>query len=224
MAEGGSRGRTLRSNSGEAPASPPPAPIHTLKVVSLLLQYPEAETVEAVSGLNLEQVGPASRKQRARFAAFFEWWERQPLGELQRDYVERFELSKRCALHLTYHLHGDSRQRGLALLRLRQAYAEAGWDADPTELPDFLPLMLEFAALDPAGVELLERNREAIELVAAALREERSAYAELFGVVTESLGGLSARQVNRIRRLAAEGPPSEEVGLEPFAPPEVVPQ
>jgi nitrate reductase delta subunit len=143
---------------------------------------------------------------------------------LQRDYVERFELSKRGALHLTYHLHGDSRQRGLALLRLRQAYAEAGWEADAVELPDFLPLMLEFAALDPAGAELLERNREAIELVAAALREERSAYAELFGVITEAMGGLSARQVKRIRRLAAEGPPSEEVGLEPFAPPEVMPR
>jgi nitrate reductase molybdenum cofactor assembly chaperone NarJ/NarW len=198
--------------------------VHPLKLVSLLLQHPEAELVEALSGLSLDEVGPAGRKQRQRFAAFLEWWERQPLGELQRDYVERFELSKRCALHLTYHLHGDSRQRGLALLRLRQAYAEAGWDADPVELPDFLPLMLEFAALEGAGLELLERNREAIELVAAALRDERSAYAELLGVVTDSLGGLSARQVNRIRRLAAEGPPSEEVGLEPFAPPEVVPR
>jgi nitrate reductase molybdenum cofactor assembly chaperone NarJ/NarW len=198
--------------------------VHPLKLVSLLLQYPERELVEAVSGLNLDAVGPASRRQRTRLAAFLEWWEAQPLGELQRDYVERFELSKRCALHLTYHLHGDSRQRGLALLRLRQAYAEAGWDADPVELPDFLPLMLEFAALEETGAELLERNREAIELIAAALREERSAYAELLAVVTEEMGGLSARQASRIRRLAADGPPSEEVGLEPFAPPEVMPR
>lgn len=198
--------------------------VHPLKLCSLLLQYPQEETVEAVAELSLDEVAPVSRKQRERLGAFLAWWREQPLGELQRDYVERFELSKRGALHLTYHLHGDSRQRGLALLRLRQAYAEAGWDADPVELPDFLPLMLEFAALDPAGAELLERNREAIELVAAALRDERSAYAELLALVTEAMGGLSARQVKRIRRLAADGPPSEEVGLEPFAPPEVMPR
>jgi nitrate reductase delta subunit len=167
---------------------------------------------------------PAGRRQRGRIAAFLGWRRAQPLGELQRDHVERFELSKRGSLHLTYHLHGDSRQRGLALLRLRQAYAEAGWDADPVELPDFLPMMLEFAALEPAGLELLEGQREAIELIAAAQREDGSPYAELFAAITESMSGLSARQVNRIRRLAAQGPPSEEVGLEPFAPPEVMPR
>lgn len=198
-------------------------PIQPLKLVSLLLQYPRPEIGEALAGLDLAEVGPASRRRRARLGAFLEWRRAQPIGELQRDYVERFELSKRCSLHLTYHVHGDSRQRGLALLRLRQAYAEAGWDGDPAELPDFLPLMLEFAALEPAGMELLERHREAIELIAAALREERSPYAELFAAITDEMPGLSGRQVNRIRRLAAEGPPSEEVGLEPFAPPEVMP-
>jgi nitrate reductase delta subunit len=201
----------------------PPAPVHPLKLISLLLQYPQAEVVEAVAGLHLDQVGPASRKQRTRIAAFLEWWQARPLGELQRDYVERFELSKRCALHLTYHVHGDSRQRGLALLRLRQAYAEAGMEPDEGELPDFLPMMLEFAALVPAGKEVLERNREAIELVAAGLREEGSPYADLLDVVSEALPGLTRRQVARIKRLAAEGPPTEQVGLEPFAPPEAMP-
>jgi nitrate reductase delta subunit len=197
--------------------------VHTLKLVSLLLQYPTQPLREAVEGLDPGEVGPASRRQRARLTSFLDWWRGRSLGELQRSYVEEFEFAKQRSLHLTYHVHGDSRQRGLALLRLRQAYAEAGMEPQEGELPDFLPMMLEFAALAPAGVELLERNREAIELVAASLREGGSPYAELLGAITDALPGLSARQVNRIKRLAAEGPPSEEVGLEPFAPPEVMP-
>jgi nitrate reductase delta subunit len=200
-----------------------PEPVHPLKLVSLLLQYPTPSVREAAAALDLDEVAPASRRQRARLAAFLEWWRSRSLGELQRRYVEEFEFAKQRSLHLTYHVHGDRRQRGLALLRLRQAYAEAGLEPDERELPDFLPLMLEFAALDPSGMDLLEGSRESIELVAAGLRQGESPYAELFGVITESMPGLSARQVGRIKRLAAEGPPSEEVGLEPFAPPEVMP-
>lgn len=197
--------------------------VHSLKLVSLLLQYPEPPLREAVDALDLNEVAPLSRRQRARLEAFLEWWRRRSLGELQRAYVEEFEFAKQRSLHLTYHVHGDRRQRGLALLRLRQAYAEAGLEPDEAELPDFLPMMLEFAALHPAGREILEQNREAIELVAAGLREGGSPYAELLGIVTDAMPGLSARQVKRIKRLATEGPPSEEVGLEPFAPPEVMP-
>jgi nitrate reductase delta subunit len=198
--------------------------VHPLKVVSVALQYPQPDTHGALAALDPGEIAPASRRRRARLAAFLEWWRAQPLGELQRDHVERFELSKRGCLHLTYHEHGDSRQRGLALLRLRRAYAEAGWDADPVELPDFLPLMLEFAALEPAGMDLLEEHRAAVELLAAAQREDGSPYAELFAAITDSMAALSARQVSRIRRLAEQGPPSEQVGLEPFAPPEVMPR
>jgi nitrate reductase delta subunit len=198
-------------------------PIHPLKLVSLLLQYPEQPLREAIAALDLDEVAPVGRRQRARLRVFLEWWSARSLGELQRAYVEEFEFAKQRSLHLTYHVHGDRRQRGLALLRIRQAYAAAGFEPDAGELPDYLPMMLEFAALDPAGAELLDGNREAIELVAAGLRDGGSPYAELLAVVTAAMPGLSARQVSRIRRLAAEGPPSEEVGLEPFAPPEVMP-
>jgi nitrate reductase delta subunit len=198
-------------------------PVHPLKLVSLLLQYPERPLLEAIEGLDLAEVEPLSRRQRVRLQAFLDWWRPRSLGELQRAYVEEFEFAKQRSLHLTYHVHGDRRQRGLALLRLRQAYADAGFETDERELPDFLPMLLEFAALHPSGRELLEQNREAIELVSAGLREGGSAYADLLAVVTDAMPGLSARQVSRIRRLASEGPPSEEVGLEPFAPPEMMP-
>ena len=112
----------------------------------------------------------------------------------------------------------------MALLRLRQAYAAAGYGVDEAELPDYLPLMLEFAALAPEpGQALLEQNRVSIELVRASLAREEDPYGALLELVAAELPGLTRRQISRVRRLAADGPPTEQVGLEPFAPPEVMP-
>jgi nitrate reductase delta subunit len=85
--------------------------------------------------------------------------------------------------------------------------------------------MLEFAAIAPAGtgLELLEANRVSIELVRAGLRREESPFTPALDAVVACLGRLNGRKLARIRRLAEQGPPAEEVGLEPFAPPEVMP-
>jgi nitrate reductase delta subunit len=200
--------------------------VHPLKLASLLLQYPTPEIAAAVADLEPGEVSLGGARDRARIGEFLGWYHSRSLAELQREYVETFDFDRRRSLHLTYHLHGDRRQRGLALLRLRQAYAAAGFQCSDAELPDFLPLMLEFASLapEPVGTELLDDQREAIELVRAGLRDAGSTYAALLDLVSDSLPGLTSRQLARIRRAAAEGPPSEEVGLEPFAPPEVMPE
>lgn len=195
-----------------------PTGVHPLKLASLLLQYPTAEFQRA---LRTEQ-DPAGAGRELR--EFLAWYREAPLAELQRAYVEGFDFSKRTSLHLTFHEHGDSRGRGLALLRLKQAYGAAGLEVTDRELPDFLPLLCEFAALaGDRGRELLSSQRVGIELVRAALREEGSPWAAVLELVASELPGLSRRQLARVRRLAAEGPPSERVGLEPFAPPEVMP-
>jgi nitrate reductase delta subunit len=200
--------------------------VHPLKLASLLLQYPTREIAAAVDGFDPLELTPTRGRERARIGEFLAWYRSRPLPALQEEYVETFDFSRRRTLHLTYHLHGDRRQRGLALLRLRQAYAAAGMDCSDTELPDYLPLMLEFAALapEPVGAELLDGQREGIELVRASLRDDGSPYTALLDVVSDSLPRLTARQLARIKRAAAEGPPTEEVGLEPFAPPEVMPR
>ena len=155
---------------------------------------------------------------------FLDWYCATPAGELQSLYVETFDFTKRASLHLTYHTFGDRRQRGMALLNLKQRYAATGLDLLDGELPDYLPVMLEFAALAPeAGVSALARHREALELVRAALHEAASPWAPLLDAVCAVLPPLTKLQGARVRRLAAEGPPFEEVGLEPFAPPEVMP-
>ncbi|HET8976400.1 MAG TPA: nitrate reductase molybdenum cofactor assembly chaperone [Solirubrobacterales bacterium] len=198
--------------------------MHPLKLASLLLQYPSPELREALRGSRDSDLGDERTLETLR--PLLDHYRATPLAELQRGYVEDFDFTKRNSLHLTYHLHGDRRQRGVALLRLKQAYAAAGLEPSEQELPDYLPLMLEFSALapQPAGAELLGEHRVAIELVRRSLREQGSPWAAPLELVAGALPGLTRRQLGRLRRLAAEGPPTEQVGLEPFAPPEVMPQ
>jgi nitrate reductase molybdenum cofactor assembly chaperone NarJ/NarW len=188
-----------------------------LKLLSLLLQYPTDELLEARAELAAAADGPIAR--------FAQWWAGEPAQDLRRTYVETFDFTRRNSLYLTYHVHGDRRQRGVALLRLKQRYAAAGLELRDGELPDYLPVMLEFAALAPAdiGLAALAESRDAIELIRASLHEARSPYAVLLDELAALLPGLTGAQAARVRRLAAEGPPSEQVGLEPFAPPEVMP-
>jgi nitrate reductase molybdenum cofactor assembly chaperone NarJ/NarW len=196
--------------------------LHPLKLVSMLLLYPSAELQEAVQELRGDELGGRATE---GLGPFLDWYRATPLADLQASYVETFDFTKRNSLHLTYHLNGDRRQRGLALLRLKQAYAAAGLEVTPQELPDYLPLVLEFAALAPEpGRELLGEHRVAIELVRSSLRDQGSPWAPALDLVAHALPGLTRSQLSRLRRLAAEGPPTEEVGLEPFAPPEVMPQ
>ena len=186
------------------------------KLLSLYLQYPSDELIAARDELAAE-AGP--------LGGFASWWASRPPRELRQAYVETFDFTRRNSLYLTYHVHGDRRQRGIALLRLKQRYASVGLDLLDGELPDFLPVMLEFAALAPedVGIAALTEHRDAIELVRASLHEAGSPYAPVLDAVADLLPGLTDAQARRVARLAAEGPPSEEVGLEPFAPPEVMP-
>lgn len=189
-----------------------------LKLLSLMLQHPSDELIAARAELAAEAGG-------ARVARFAEWWAGADPRELRRTYVETFDFTRRHSLYLTYHVHGDRRQRGIALLRLKQRYAAAGFELLDGELPDYLPVMLEFAALTPAemGLAALAESRDAIEVVRQSLHAAGSPYAHLLDAVADVLPGLTRAQAARARRIAAEGPPSEEVGLEPFAPPEVMP-
>jgi len=194
------------------------------KLLSLLLQYPTAELLDAHSELAAAAATLPDRAARSGSERLLASFEGRSLGELQQTYVETFDFDRRASLHLTYHTHGDRRQRGLELVRLKRRYAEAGLELAEGELPDYLPVLLEFAALEPAtGGELLSALRESLELVRSRLHERESPYAGLLDAVVEGLPKLTRAQRERIERLAEEGPPAELVGLEPFAPPELVP-
>jgi nitrate reductase delta subunit len=185
------------------------------RLLSLLLDYPRPELDGAVAReAHADALKPLLR-----------WSAETPLAERQRRYVETFDLDRRTSLHLTYYLYGDTRKRGLALLRLKRIYVAAGLPLEADELPDFLPALLEFAALAPAGYgeTLLGEHRLALELLRLRLDGLESPWACTLELLCASLPRLGPVERDRLARLRADGPPSEQVGLEPFAPPEVMP-
>ena len=186
------------------------------KLLSVLLAYPDEALVAAVPELQ-GAVAELPRAERRALEPVVEAIAASPLGELRREYVETFDFDRRCGLHLTYHTHGDRRQRGLELVRLKRRYAEAGLPFEGSELPDYLPVMLEFASLRPEeGRALLASFRAPLELVRAALHHRGSGHAGVLDALCAALPQPTARQLDEARRLAEEGPPAELVGLEPF--------
>ena len=195
------------------------------QLLSVLLRYPDRRLVEARDEIAAAvEALPRSSRQDAlnRFVAYLAG---AGLRELEQHYVETFDLQRRASLYLTYYIHGDTRKRGMALLRLKRLYRAAGLEATSGELPDYLPLMLEFAALAPAGAgeTLLREYRPSLELLRTGLRDVDSPYADLLDALCTGLPRLTALEREHVRRLADEGPPDEQVGLQPFAPPEVMP-
>ena len=197
----------------------------TYKLCSLLLAYPDAELLASRVELAAAAAELPDAASREALAGFCGWWATADPLELQAHYVETFDLHKRSGLYVTFYGEGDRRRRGMALLRLKRMYRAAGLPLADGELPDFLPAMLEFAAAAPdgRGEIVLREHRSAIELIRLSLRERGTPYAGVLEAVCRASGELSAAERARAVRLAAAGPPQELVGLEPFAPPEVMP-
>jgi nitrate reductase molybdenum cofactor assembly chaperone NarJ/NarW len=197
----------------------------TYKLCSLLLQYPDEELLGARDELRRAAAEMPRSPATEALERFLAWWtQTDPLAVAQH-YVETLDLHKRSGLYLTFYAQGDKRERGSALLRLKRLYRAAGLPLEGTELPDYLPVMLEFAAAAPdgRGELVLREHRAALELVRISLRERESPYARLLDAVCLTLGDASPADRARAGQLIANGPPQELVGLEPFAPPEVMP-
>jgi len=193
-------------------------------LISIALRHPDDALLDARGKVAEAARSLPSSPGHDTLRDFLDRWAREPADDLRRRYVETFDFSRRTPLDLTYYTHGDRRQRGLALLALRRRYDAAGLDFEGPELPDHLPVVLEFAALDPSGGgELLAEFRPVIELIRLSLERAESPFAELLAALCLLLPALRDDEGAELRRLAREGPPGESVGLEPFAPPEVMP-
>jgi nitrate reductase delta subunit len=190
--------------------------VNGCRLLSLLLQYPEPDALGAGDELAAEAERLPPGVVRDSVAAFLASRDGVPLAELQSEYVATFDFDRRASLYLTYHSHGDRRQRGIELVRLKRRFAGAGLALAEGELPDYLPVLLEFAALAPdgAGTEPLSELRASLELVRSRLHERESRYAHLLDALVAGLPPLTRAQAERVRRLAEEGPPTELVGLE----------
>jgi nitrate reductase delta subunit len=190
-------------------------------LLSYLLRYPDAGVAAARPELAAEVAELPGGPVRAALERFLAEWSADPAH-----YVETFDLRRRASLHLTYYAHGDTRERGMALLRLKKLYRAAGLPMESAELPDHLTVMLAFAALAPPGhgETLLAEHRPAIELLRLSLHELSSPYAHVLDAIAAVLPALSVTDRGEVARLAREGPPEEAVGLQPYGPPEAMPE
>lgn len=185
---------------------------------AVLLDYPDVRVRGLLPTLRAalsEQAGPLPRLLEATAAQIAD--DDEPVA--CRRYVDTFDLSRRHALHLSYWTDGDTRRRGETLGRFKQRYRDSGWLVDlGGELPDFLPLVLEFTArVDYAvGRSLLAEYRASLELLRIELTADAPVYAPVLEAVCGTLPGPSP--TSRAEAMALAGPPVEQVGLEPFDP------
>ncbi len=191
---------------------------------SVLLSYPGEHFGEDLGAVTGALSGLPKGVARRRLDEVEEWLEGMSPTEAAATYVDTFELRRGACLHLTYYRHGDTRERGMALAALADVYRTAGYRVVPGELPDFLPALLELAAAIPAGAVVLGEHRMALDALRLALEEAYSPYAGVLAALDQALPGASRAERETLRRYRAQGPPSERVGLEPFAPPEVMGQ
>jgi nitrate reductase delta subunit len=190
------------------------------KLASVLLQYPTAAIFDGLDALDAAAAQLPSREGRLAMAEFLSWLRTTPPTEVAQHYVETFDLRRRCALYLTYYRFGDTRKRGMAMLDFKTAYRVAAFEPTDDELPDYLPLVLEFASLSARGEDLLARRRADVELLRKALHQAGTPYAAVVDAVCAHLPRLRRRDLGLVRAHWEKGPPHEDVGLEPFAPPE----
>ena len=185
------------------------------ELTALLLGYPDPEVRAADAELLVVANAIPDDDVAAHVRAFIDWFAATPQHEVEQHYVRVFDLRRRSGLYLTYYLHGDTRKRGVALLTLKQRYRAHGLRLRAGELPDLLPVVLEFAAaVGPGeGEAPLRQHRHGIELLRTALTELRSPYAHLLDAITIALPPLTDDDRAAINALAVDGPPIESVGL-----------
>ncbi len=184
---------------------------------SWLLWYPDEKLVARLDG-----IAAAVQELTPRYAAplrvFIDYLDATPLLEVQAHYVATFDMKRKACAYLTYWTDGDTRNRGRAILRFKQAYLASGFDAGAVELADHLAVVLEFAAVGDrlTGDALLAEHSGPIHLLRDALAKLESAYVHVLDGIIATLPEPTAEIKARMAQLAAVGPPAEMVGLEAY--------
>lgn len=181
-------------------------------VASLALRYPTSDWLEVIARAELDELDQSSGKVVLDLLNFFD---KTPLLELQMKYVEVFDQKRKASLYLSYYLNGDTRARGMALVHFKEIYREQGWIVGPDELPDYLPLFLEFIAITQSifAFEVLRQHKAGIALLEAALRKLESPYSPLIAELLKAIPGDATKQT---LKLIEKGPEVELVGITPY--------
>lgn len=170
----------------------------TLRVLAALLGYPDARLRGAVPEMTalVAEDGVLSASRRGEIEALARWLESADALDAETAYVETFDRGRATSLHLFEHVHGDSRERGPALIDLAQTYERAGLYLAPGELPDYLPAVLEFVSTQPPreARAFLGEMAHLLNAIFSALLERGSRYASVLGALLD-LAGEKARAV-----------------------------
>lgn len=163
-----------------------------LRILARLISYPDAALRADLPELRAALAGdaaflPARRRELDALAA------RLGAGdaiEHEAEYVRTFDQGRATSLHLFEHVHGDSRERGPAMIDLCQTYESAGLLLAPDELPDYLPVVLEFSStLAPAAArDFLGEIAHLVNALFNALQQRHSPYASVMGALLELCG------------------------------------
>lgn len=196
------------------------------QVASWCLGYPDEALIGRVALLRSALAEQPPSEAVRLLAGFVDHLASIDPDSLRTEYVDTFDLNRRHTLYLSYWTDGDTRRRGATLAAIKQRYRVAsgtgpGWLVDTGgELPDHLPMVLEYAALaDPVdGRALLAEFRASLELIRLALAERGSPYSDVLAAVCATLPGRSPRSRAEATALAEGGPPTETVGVGPDEP------
>jgi nitrate reductase delta subunit len=180
----------------------------TFKILGLLMSYPKPEWVAHLDEckLVLEEEKLLPKKHLKAVVAFIEMLKSADIYSVQEEYVATFDRGRSHCLHLFEHIYGESRDRGQAMVNLIEAYEEKGLFIDHAELPDYIPLFLEFLSLSSAdeAVTLLGEPIDIVATIAARLQERDSSWAALFTAVV-ALSKVKPNQ-DKIEEVLAQGP------------------
>ncbi len=170
----------------------PPKMTHTLRACALLIGYPDASLRGLLPDLRLALHDEAalSASRLAELDALIDTLQQQPALDGEAAYVELFDRGRSTSLHLFEHVHGDSRDRGPAMIDLAQTYEKAGLFLSAGELPDYLPVVLEFASTQPPkeARAFLAEMTHILNALFTALVKRESRYASVVGALIELAG------------------------------------
>ncbi|CAM1633268.1 nitrate reductase molybdenum cofactor assembly chaperone [Bartonella apis] len=177
-----------------------------LKIISLLLSYPEEELQQSGNLIRatLDQLSDLDAAEIVGLKSLVSAISDRDIYEVQEDYVLLFDRTRSLSLHLFEHVYGENRDRGQAMVDLKDMYDQAGFEIDVREMPDYLPMFLEFLSTrsDEEARHLLGETLHIISAIRQRLQKRGSVYAAAF-VALESLSGkradeaLTAEIINR---------------------------
>jgi nitrate reductase molybdenum cofactor assembly chaperone NarJ/NarW len=174
------------------------------KLCSIMLRYPDKAWVHNEEMVELlDEIDDAKIKQALQ--AFWDYVKETSWEELTGNYVRWFDLSESTTLYLTYGMFGDNRERGPAFVQLKMEFAKAGFYLTENELPDYLPLVLEFASI--AEMKYVQRvlaiHGKAIGKLHEALVSDENPYAPLVGAILAASATLMPRSERDINHNAS---------------------